>query len=164
MATRPEATVPIGPNFTINVPANWYAIITAISRKPYAQAVAVSYDFFVRNTRIFGSEPTQVNEQMKITLDKATSLPLVAQEDDYQLDFSFYYSEKPVKNAETLATTKAYCSKLHVVKAAKLPGSYSGVDNVIFFVFVEDTASQQANTGLFDDAVATIHCVQKQIM
>ncbi|GLB43331.1 hypothetical protein LshimejAT787_1302320 [Lyophyllum shimeji] len=160
--SRPQlAAPPVGPKFTINVPANWYAITTAISRKPYAQGCAVSYDFFVRNTRMFGSEPGQVNEQMKITLDKATSLPLVAQEDDYQLDFAFYHSAAPVKSAEELAQKNALSNKVHVVQAAKLPGSYAGADNVTFFVFVEDTSSQEANTGQFDDAVATIHFVQK---
>ncbi|KAG5643877.1 hypothetical protein DXG03_009507 [Asterophora parasitica] len=170
MSTRPEASVPVGPKFTITVPPNWYAITTAvsaetlkdsntllntqrqISRKPYSQGVAVSYDFFVKNTRIFGSEATTPNDQMKITLDKATSLPLLAQEDEYDLEFEFYYSTQAVKNAEVLRQQKAYCSKIHVVKAAKLPGSYNGADNVTFFVFVEDTATQQANTGQYDDA------------
>ncbi|KAF8074657.1 hypothetical protein FPV67DRAFT_1474403 [Lyophyllum atratum] len=160
--SRPSlAANPVGAKFTINVPANWYAITTAISRKPYSQGCAVSYDFFVRNTRVFGSEPSSVNEQMKVTLDKATSLPLVAQDDDYELEFAFYYSTTPVKSAEVLATNKSFSSKVHVVQAAKLPGSFAGADNITFFVFVEDTSSQEANTGQFDDAVATIHFVQK---
>jgi len=110
---------------------------------------------------MFGSVPNSVNEQMRITLDKETSLPLMAQDDDYELDFSFYYSNTPVKSAEVLAANKSFSNKVHVVKAAKLPGSFAGADNVTFFVFVEDTVSQEAGTGQFDDAVATIHFVQK---
>ncbi|KAG5635246.1 hypothetical protein H0H81_011944 [Sphagnurus paluster] len=93
-----------------------------ISRKPYAQGVAVSCDISTAHTHVFGSTSNKVNEQMKISLDKATSFPLVAQEEEYQLHFSFYHSNLPGKDgdAEAPAEHQTPCSKIRVVKASTL--------------------------------------------
>jgi len=87
-----------------------------ISRKSYLQGLEVAYDIVTQDSRIFGSVEGVVNEQMKITLDQSTSLPLMAQEDEFALDFTFYYSVKPVKDAEQLVDDQAVCNKIHVVK------------------------------------------------
>ncbi|RDB23890.1 hypothetical protein Hypma_008898 [Hypsizygus marmoreus] len=159
--SRPEHTNPIGAKFSINVPPGWHAITTGISRKVYDQGLEVAYDIVTPDSRIFGATPGSINEQMKSTIDQSTSLPMISQEDEYRLDYTFYYSTKAVKDAEELADKQAFSSKIHVVKAAKRPGSYDGPDSVTFFVFVEDTPSQEAGTGQFDDAVTTIHFVEK---
>lgn len=88
---------------------------------------------------------------MKITLDQATSLPLIVQPDAYRLDFTFYYSTSAVRDAEQLVDNNARCSKIQVVKvsrvcviktarlmnfiqAAKRLGSFDGPDTITFFV------------------------------
>ncbi|KAF8228453.1 hypothetical protein L208DRAFT_1460198 [Tricholoma matsutake] len=163
--SRPALTAsPSGPNFTIDVPPNWYAIVTAISRKSYLQGVKVSYDMIVEDYRIFGSTPGKTaNQQMKLTSDRmSTSLPLTAEDDEYTLGFTFYYSTgAAMNNAEKLVANNAVSTKVHVVKTEKQPGAFDGPDTMTFFIFVEDTPSQEAGTGQFDDAVATVHFVQK---
>jgi len=85
------------------------------------QGLEVSYDIVIEDSRVFGSAPGTANQQMKITLDQSTSLPLIAQEDDYKLGFTFYYSAtQSMRNAEKLVHDNALCSKVHVVKVPVL--------------------------------------------
>ncbi|KAF9462371.1 hypothetical protein BDZ94DRAFT_1165856 [Collybia nuda] len=161
MSSRPTHTPTRGPSFKINVPAGWYAIVTAISRKQYMQALEVSFDIVVPDARIFGSSFGKNNDLMKITLDNTSSLPFKEQEDAYDLEFKFYYSKAEKKNAENLVDNQELSTRIHPLRTEKTPGSFKGPDNVTYFVFVEDTPNQEANTGQYDDAVAMIYLVEK---
>ncbi|TFK34499.1 hypothetical protein BDQ12DRAFT_689696 [Crucibulum laeve] len=159
--SRPSHTNAVGPSFSITIPPGWYAIATAISRKTYVQGLDVAFDIVSPQSRIFGSKPGTANDQMKITLDGTDSLPFTVQKFEYQLDFTFYYSTKSVRDAEELVDNDAKSSKINVLRTEKRPGSFAGPDSVTYFVFVEDTPTQEAGTGQYDDAVAMVHLVQK---
>lgn len=73
----------------------------------------------VEDYRIFGSTPGKTsNQQMKLTSDRvSTSLPLNAEDDEYTLGFTFYYSTgAAMDNAEKLVSNNAVSTKVHVVK------------------------------------------------
>ncbi|KAF8636249.1 hypothetical protein AX16_011019 [Volvariella volvacea WC 439] len=158
--SRPTHTPAVGPSFSIKVPPGWMAIATAISRKNYQQGVEIGFDIVQPESRIFGSKAGTRNDLMRVTLDQTTSLPFKDQEDEYQLDITFYFSATAVKDAEVLVDNNARSNKIHVVKTEKQAGAFVGPDSVTFIVFVEDTASQEAGTGQFDDGVAMIHLVK----
>lgn len=83
----------------------------------------VSYDMIVEDYRIFGSTPGKTaNQQMKLTSDRmSTSLPLTAEDDEYTLGFTFYYSTgAAMNNAEKLVANNAVSTKVHVVKVRSL--------------------------------------------
>ncbi|EAU89603.1 hypothetical protein CC1G_02492 [Coprinopsis cinerea okayama7 len=159
--TRPTHTPPRGASFSVNVPQGWNVIVTAISRKDYMQALEVHYDIIDDDARIFGSRPGEKNDHMKVTLDQNNSLPFKDQDDPYTLDLTFFHSTKETRNAEKVVDNNELSSKIHVLKTAKPPGSFKGPDNVTFIIFVEDTPSQETNTGQYDDAVAMVYCVEK---
>ncbi|KAJ3505379.1 hypothetical protein NLJ89_g7451 [Agrocybe chaxingu] len=158
--SRPTNSPPVGPKFSIKVPPGWLVIATAISRKKYMQGVEVGFDIIQPESRIFGSKVGSANDLMRVTLDQSSSLPFKDQEDDYQLDITFYFSSGSIDDAEVLVDNNARSSKIHVVKTEKQPGSFVGPDSVTFIVFVEDTPTQEAGTGQFDDGVAMFHLVK----
>ncbi|KAH6917774.1 hypothetical protein BKA70DRAFT_1415820 [Coprinopsis sp. MPI-PUGE-AT-0042] len=148
--------------FTIDVPVGWHAIVTAISRKPYLQALEVEYDIISVNSRVFASVPGKKNEVMKITLDSNSSMPIKAQPSPYTLKFGFYHSPTGKDAEDAVDNNDKPSANIHVVSTGKRAGSkIPGPENVTFFVFVEDTDSQEANSGRYDDAVTMVYFVEQ---
>ncbi|KAH6906859.1 hypothetical protein BKA70DRAFT_1386336 [Coprinopsis sp. MPI-PUGE-AT-0042] len=118
-----------------------------ISRKPYLQALEVEYDIISVNSR--------KNEVMKITLDSNSSMPIKAQPSPYTLKFGFYHSPTGKDAEDAVDNNDKPSANIHVVSTGKRP------ENVTFFVFVEDTDSQEANSGRYDDAVTMVYFVEQ---
>jgi len=82
----------------------------------------VAFDIFQPESRIFGSKVGAANDLMRVSLDQTTSLPFKDQEDEYQLDITFYFSENTsVTDAEVLVDNNARSNKIHVVKVKYPP-------------------------------------------
>jgi hypothetical protein len=127
-----------------------------ISRKPYLQALEVEYDIITVNSRIFASVPGSKNEVMKITLDSNSSMPIKAQTSPYTLKFGSYHSLTGKDAEDAVDNQDKPSANIHVVSTGKRSAASgskpAGPENVTFFVFVEDTDTQEANSGRYDDA------------
>ena len=86
------------------------------------QGVEIAFDIVQPESRIFGSKVGTANDLMRVSLDQSTSLPFKDQDDEYQLDITFYFSEKTSNtDAEVLVDSNATSSKIHVVKVKNPP-------------------------------------------
>lgn len=88
-----------------------------ISRKTYLQGVEISFDIIQPESRIFGSKVGTSNGLMRVTLDQMSSLPFKDQEEEYQLDITFYFSASASStDAEVLVDNNEKSNKIHVLK------------------------------------------------
>jgi hypothetical protein len=94
-----------------------YSWFLQISRKTYLQGVEIAFDIVQPESRIFGSKVGAANDFMRVSLDQMTSLPFKDQDDEYQLDITFYFSATAsVSDAELLVDNNERSNKIHVIK------------------------------------------------
>ncbi|KAF8879928.1 hypothetical protein BD779DRAFT_1803167 [Infundibulicybe gibba] len=154
-----------GSKLSLEVPAGWHVIFAAISRKDYNQVIKV-YNTITREDDHLASEHGKILETMKDLVTGEDSLAIGAKLKPMRLDFEWFYSTNTNLSGHERANISKTGSKSEVIQVRSVPRPpktpASIPDFITYMVFVEDTLGHGAGDhGIYDDGVATIHCVKK---
>ncbi|KAF8879943.1 hypothetical protein BD779DRAFT_1550442 [Infundibulicybe gibba] len=152
-----------GPKFSLEVPTGWHVIFASISRKEYNQVIKV-YNTITREDDYIASEHGQILETMKDLVTGEDSLAIGAKPKPMRLDFEWFYSTTNLSGHEraSITTTGTKSEVIQVRSVSKPPQTPASIpDFITYMIFAEDILVGTGDHGIYDDSVATIHCVKK---
>ncbi|EKM59015.1 uncharacterized protein PHACADRAFT_136177 [Phanerochaete carnosa HHB-10118-sp] len=148
-----------GSGFQLELPAEWFANVVAISRRTYSQLVTIEYTMFggLPETRRLASKWGTVNDTMTDLHSGSHQFTFAPQTDDKTLTFSFYHSvSKDMQNR----TRSARIRTVPVNKPLDAPREMP--DYMMILVFVEDGTQRHTSGPQYNDLVLTIHTMSTQ--